>query len=134
MTLALVLFAHFAGSTAAGFQEPANKTLWSFERPQGIVRFVSFNIFELSREKLVVGGGDAGSNPQLQKAAEALQRLRPDVLLVNEIDFDAETRENARFFLRRYLAVPQNGQPALDLPHLCFEPVNTGVPSGRDFS
>jgi len=97
------------------------------------VRIATFNIWELSAAKL--GRGDAenrGADPQLRKAAEIIQRIRPDVLLVNEIDFDAEQRTNAAAFRDRYLKVSQNGQEPVDYPHVFFAPVNTGVPSGFD--
>ncbi len=96
------------------------------------VRFASFNIEELSRVKLdQVDDAGRGAHPQLKKAAEIVQRLRPDVLLLNEIDFD-EPRRNARLFVERYLRHGQGGQPGLDFEHVYFEPVNTGVPTGRD--
>jgi endonuclease/exonuclease/phosphatase family metal-dependent hydrolase len=96
------------------------------------VRFATFNVEELSRAKLdQVDSRGHGANLQLRKAAEIVQRVRPDVLLVNEIDFD-ERRLNARLFVERYLRVPQGGQAPLDYPHVFFEPVNTGVPTGRD--
>ena len=46
-------------------------------------------------------------------AAEIVQRVRPDVLLVNAIDFDGEQR-NAGRFLERYLKVGQNRQQPID--------------------
>jgi endonuclease/exonuclease/phosphatase family metal-dependent hydrolase len=73
-----------------------------------------------------------GTCTQLHKAAEIIQRIRPDVLLINEIDFDAEKRQNADLFQTRYLAVSHHGQPPLRYPHVFFEPVNTGVPTGKD--
>ncbi|UCG32684.1 MAG: endonuclease/exonuclease/phosphatase family protein [Phycisphaerales bacterium] len=99
------------------------------------VRFAAFNIKELSADKL--GQTDAegrGICPQLRRAAEIIQRTRPDVLLINEIDFDIETRANATLFAERYLRVSQNGQEPIDYAHVFFEPVNTGVPTGMDLS
>jgi hypothetical protein len=96
------------------------------------VRFAQFNIWELSRSKLdEVDEIGQGTNPQLLKAAEILQRIRPDVLLINEIDFD-EAGLNLRLFESRYLAVSQAGLSPLQFPHVYFEAVNTGVPSGYD--
>lgn len=99
------------------------------------VRFATFNIWELSREKLdrfdAVSG--QGTDPQLLAAATILQRVRPDVLLVNEIDFD-EARENARLFAERYLAFGQRGQEPLTYAEVWFDSVNTGVPSGLDLN
>jgi len=96
----------------------------------GVVRFAQYNVFELGAEKLgLVDAAGRGTHPQLRKAAEIVQRVRPDVLLVNEIDYGGDA---ARLFLERYLAVSQNGQAPLDYPHVFQAPVNTGVPSGLD--
>jgi endonuclease/exonuclease/phosphatase family metal-dependent hydrolase len=98
----------------------------------GTVRFAQFNIWELSRNKLdEVDERGRGSNRQLLKAAEILQRMRPDVLLVNEIDHDGEGR-NVELFQERYLARAREGQAPLRYPHVFFAPVNTGEPSGLD--
>jgi len=96
------------------------------------VRFAQFNIWELSRNKLdEVDEEGGGANRQLIKAAEILQRVRPDVLLINEIDHDTE-RRNVELFQERYLAHGRDGQAPLHYPHSFFEPVNTGEPSGLD--
>ncbi len=72
--------------------------------------------------------GDAGA----RKVAAVLQRLRPDLVLLNEFDHDAEGRA-ADLFQQRYLEVPQaGGGEALHYPHRYFAPVNTGEPSGLD--
>jgi len=98
-----------------------------------VVRIATFNIWELSKDKLdTVDEKGHGTNVQLRKAAEVIQRVRPAILLVNEIDFDADQRRNAAAFRDRYLKVSQNGQEPIDFPHLFFEPVNTGVPTGLD--
>lgn len=72
--------------------------------------------------------GDAGA----RKIAAVLQRVRPDLVLLNEFDHDADGRA-ADLFQRDYLAVPQTGGgDALRYPYRYFAPVNTGVPSGLD--
>ena len=72
--------------------------------------------------------GDEGA----RKIAAVLQRLRPDLVLLNEFDHDAEGRA-ADLFQQRYLEVPQaGGGEALHYPHRYFAPVNTGEPSGLD--
>jgi len=97
------------------------------------VRVASFNIWELSAAKLSeVDASGKGTNRQLCKAAEIVQRVRPDVLLVNEIDFDADRRANAALFAERYLQVSQRGREPIAYPHVFFRPVNTGLPSGHD--
>ena len=98
------------------------------------LRVAVFNIWELSREKLDrVDGTGRGTDPQLTGAAEILQRVRPNVVLINEIDFDEE-RTNAQLFIDRYLRFSQNDQPPIDFPHIFFEPSNTGMPSGIDLN
>ncbi|MBU0640959.1 MAG: endonuclease/exonuclease/phosphatase family protein [Planctomycetes bacterium] len=97
------------------------------------VRIAAFNIWQLSTTKLdQVDSGGHGTNAQLRNAAEIIQRVRPDILFVNEIDFDAARCNNAAAFRDRYLKISQNGQPPLDYPHVFFAPVNTGVPTEFD--
>lgn len=72
-------------------------------------------------------GDDAGA----RKIAAVLQRVRPDVVLLNEFDYDADGRA-ADLFQQRYLAVAQHGSEPLRYPYRYFAPVNTGVPSGLD--
>ena len=67
-----------------------------------------------------------------RKVAAVLQRVRPDVVLINEFDYDAAHRA-ADLFQQRYLGVAQpGGGDALVYPHRYLAPVNTGVPSGLD--
>ncbi|MEN1927482.1 endonuclease/exonuclease/phosphatase family protein [Luteimonas sp. MJ250] len=67
-----------------------------------------------------------------RKVAAVLQRVRPDVVLVNEFDYDASGRA-ADAFQRDYLDVPQpGGGDPLRYPYRYIAPVNTGVPSGLD--
>ena len=100
-----------------------------------LVRIAVFNVWELGRNKLdQVDEAGRGTNPQLKGAAEVIQRMRPDVLFVNEIDFDPDERVNARLFVERYLAVGQGGQEPIDYPHIFFESVNTGFPTGIDMN
>lgn len=72
--------------------------------------------------------GDANA----RKVAAVLQRVRPDIVLLNEFDFDPQHRA-ADLFQQRYLAVPQpGGGEALTYAYRYLAPVNTGVPSGFD--
>lgn len=112
----------------------ATVTAMSGDKTQPVVRVATFNIWELSSRKLdETDAAGRGTNVQLRKAAEIIQRVHPDILLVNEIDFDEDHRANAAKFRDRYLKVGQNDQTPIDYPHVFFEPVNTGVPSGLDF-
>lgn len=68
-----------------------------------------------------------------RKIAAVLQRVRPDVVLLNEFDYDAQHRA-ADLFQRSYLEVAQanGGDKPLRYPYRYLAPVNTGVPSGLD--
>nr|WP_315900144.1 endonuclease/exonuclease/phosphatase family protein [Ferrimonas balearica] len=73
-----------------------------------------------------------GEHPQIRNIAEILQRVRPDIVLLNEFDYIADPAEGVEAFLRHYLKVSQNGRQPLDYPYYYVAPVNTGVPSPYD--
>jgi endonuclease/exonuclease/phosphatase family metal-dependent hydrolase len=104
-------------------------------RLPGTLRVATFNVFELSCAKIdaVDASGRDGAHPQLRKAAEILRRVHPDIVLINEIDYSADAN-CARRFADWYLANRRDGLASLDLPHLVYQPVNTGVPSGFDLT
>jgi hypothetical protein len=60
-----------------------------------------------------------------------IQRVRPDILLVNEFDYDAAGRA-AELFRTKYLAIAQNECEPITFPHQFTAPVNTGRPTDRD--
>ena len=99
--------------------------------PAPSVRFATFNTSLYSDE---VGGTiarlEAGDEKARQIAA-VIQHTRPDVLLLNEFDYDADQRA-AELFQRRYLEVAQYGQTPIRYEHRFLAPVNTGVASGLD--
>ncbi|MCL7714352.1 endonuclease/exonuclease/phosphatase family protein [Stenotrophomonas mori] len=73
-----------------------------------------------------------GDSSHARKIAAVLQRVRPDLVLLNEFDFDPDHRA-ADLFQHRYLERPQaGGGDALRYPYRYLAPVNTGVPSGLD--
>lgn len=98
------------------------------------IRFATFNVSfhrksagELSEEF------EKASSRKLQarRVAETLQIVRPDVVLLNEFDFDAAGKA-LKAFQTNYLSISQNGKQPIDYPHTFFLPVNTGVDSGID--
>lgn len=72
-----------------------------------------------------------GGNPSAKRVAEVIQLLAPDVLLLNEFDYDAfgtgATRLNDLYF-----KVSQNGRPPQDYPYRYVAVSNTGLHSGFD--
>ncbi|MEO0529682.1 MAG: endonuclease/exonuclease/phosphatase family protein, partial [Planctomycetota bacterium] len=74
----------------------------------------------------------SGESTQAKRIAEVIQRARPDVLLLCEIDYDP-ANDPPRLFAEGYVAKPQAaGLAGIDYPHRFTAPVNTGVPSGLD--
>ncbi len=68
---------------------------------------------------------------QAQAVAEILQRVRPDIVLLNEFDFDPDGRA-AALFQTNYLGKGQQGAEPITYEFRYSGPVNTGVASGRD--
>jgi len=109
--------------------------------PRLIVRVASFNVY-LNRQsagQLAVELADAddaleedGSDRQVQAVAEIIQRVRPDVILLNEFDFDADGSA-LKSFQQNFLGVSQNQQLPIVYPHTFQAPSNTGMDSGLDF-
>jgi hypothetical protein len=101
------------------------------EEPDG-VRFATFNA-SLNRNAsgALVADLATPDNQQARNVAETIQRVRPDVLLINEFDFD-ESGDAARLFQDNYLSQPQNGAEPIHYPYVYVAPSNTGIPSGFD--
>lgn len=103
--------------------------------PRNRLRVGLFNIRELSAEKLAdVGPDGAGRDPQVQAAAAVIRRVRPDVLVLQEIDRAPGYGEggvdgNARRFVSAYL---DRGADPLSYRYLFDAAVNTGLLSGLD--
>jgi len=99
---------------------------------QDTVRFATFNA-SLNRtvEGELIADLSTPADVQAQTVAEIIQRVRPDVLLINEFDFDAQGTA-ALLFQQNYLSVAHNGADPISYPYRFVAPSNTGVPSGFD--
>jgi endonuclease/exonuclease/phosphatase family metal-dependent hydrolase len=100
--------------------------------PKGAIRVATFNA-SLNRPTHgeLLGDLEGTDNEQARAAAEIVQRVRPDVLLLQEVDYD-EDGVAAQLFHDNYLAVSQRGQKPVKLAHRLVPPVNTGYDSGFD--
>lgn len=102
-------------------------------KSQDTVRFATFNA-SLNRnfEGQLQTELSAPGNAQAEVIAEIIQRTRPDVLLVNEFDYDAgDVALNG--FADNYLAVAQAPDvDGIDYPYRFAAPSNTGIHSGFD--
>lgn len=98
------------------------------------LRVATFNT-ALNREKpgqLAAEVRDQGSKA-VARIAEVIQRIRPDVILLNEVDYDS-AGDAIRGICDNYLAHGQNGQEPIEFPHRFVAEVNTGVDSGLDLN
>ena len=100
--------------------------------PAQKIRVATFNVslFRSNAEQLV-RELDKRDSQQPQQIAEILQIVRPDIVLLNEVDFDREGKA-VRRFQQNYLEVPQNGRKAIHYEHTFIPQVNTGIPSSLD--
>lgn len=101
------------------------------------LRFATFNA-SLNRQATgqLIADFSTPNNLQAQAVAEIIQRVNPDVLLINEFDYDAGSIA-ARLFQQNYLAVEQavSGSPSgriVTYPYYYLAPCNTGIHSGFD--
>jgi hypothetical protein len=104
------------------------------------VRFATFNA-SLNRGAAGVALADLSvpGNAQANAVAEIIQRVRPDVLLINEFDYYAPTAEHpdgplVDAFRDNYLAIAHNGAAAIDYPYAFVAESNTGISSGFDLN
>ncbi|MFQ5348871.1 MAG: endonuclease/exonuclease/phosphatase family protein [Thermoanaerobaculia bacterium] len=99
------------------------------------LRVALFNIREMRASKIAdtdIHG--AGRNEQLRAAANIIQRVRPDVLVLQEIDLHLEPGGgeidlHARRFVEAYLAT---GDAPITYEHSFAAPSNTGLLTGID--
>lgn len=88
------------------------------------------------------------NNTQARQIAEVIQRINPDILLINEFNYNSSDRNGAaQLFQQNYLSIPQNisGNPSGAAnpvtyndfyvgPDNVVEPFNTGIFSGFDLN
>jgi hypothetical protein len=99
-----------------------------------VVRFSTFNA-SLNRGSAGALAADLSTtaNVQARTIAEIVQRTRPDVLLINEFDFDS-TGTSLGLFQTNYLSIGQSGAQPIVYPYRFSAESNTGIPSGFDLN
>jgi hypothetical protein len=114
--------------------------------PKGAPTPVRFATFNASLNRNNAGDlVDDLSNPddldddgvvQAHTIAEIIQRTRPEVLLINEFDFDdlggANDSLAAQLFQENFLSAPHGDADPIDYPYRFVAPSNTGIFSGFD--
>lgn len=98
------------------------------------IRFATFNAsLYRNSEGQLIEELSTQNNSQAQNVAEIIQRTNPDVLLINEFDYDADGTA-AQLFRENYLSVSQNGVTPVNYPYKYVAPSNTGIASGFDLN
>ena len=116
---------------SCGFMLPA-----IVQEPTGseTIRIATFNC-SLNRNKAGDLESDlrGGGNEQARQVARILRIVKPDIVLLNEFDYD-EASTSIDIFRNDYLEAEGDwtSEPALKMPYAFSGPVNTGVPSGLD--
>ncbi len=111
----------------------AGPTTWQTTTCNGeCIRFATYNVslYRESSGQLLRELRDGRCQPACD-IAEVIQRTRPDVLLLNEFDYDPSGRA-AALFSQCYLERSQRGCRPIRYAHRFLAPVNTGVPTGLD--
>ncbi|QDT01873.1 Endonuclease/Exonuclease/phosphatase family protein [Rubripirellula lacrimiformis] len=72
-----------------------------------------------------------GIDSQASKIAAIVQTVRPDILLINEIDHDSDSA-TAKLLAQRFFAVGQDDRKPILYPYVYSAPSNTGIPSRLD--
>jgi hypothetical protein len=124
--IAAILLTTAAGVLPAAFGSPPAP------RDDASIRIATFNA-SLNRSTLNALQRDL-SNPddaQARAVAEIIRRVRPDILLLQEFDYDAGGVSIDRF-QANYLTQAHGASPPIEYPYRFFTPSNTGVPSGHD--
>lgn len=127
-------------AAAAGVALPAAVASQALAAPPSLrgrgspVRVATFNAsLNREREGQLVEDLRSGTDPQIRAVASIIQINNPDILLINEFDYDA-SGEAVDLFRRLYLEVGHNGLTPVHYPHAYIAPVNTGVPTGLDLN
>ncbi len=142
----LLMAATLAGAIACTFAGPTTAFVAASSGPtdhrsghddhddydDDVVRFATYNA-SLNRNTAgqLVADLSTPDNVQAKAVAEVIQRLDPDIVLVNEFDYD-DGHVALDLFQTNYLSVAQNGAEPVEYPYAYTAPSNTGVPSGFD--
>lgn len=126
--------ARAGGDAASGVARPPHPASAPEQPATGTqtVRFATFNVaLQRARAGALIEELAGGESRQAHAVAEIVQRVRPDVLLLTELDHDP--RGEALDLLQRlYFARPHGDAAPIRFPHVFLAPVNTGEPTGLD--
>ena len=76
----------------------------------------------------------ASQHQQIKNIAEIIQRVNPDIILLNEFDRIDDNTDALNIFINEYLNKSQQGQAPVNFPYVYQGPVNTGVKAPIDIN
>jgi len=98
------------------------------------LRFAQFNASMFrSNTGSLIAELNTSTSVQIQKVAEIIQRVRPDVLSLMEFDYDANG-EALALFQENYLGTSQNEADTIQYSYVYAVPSNTGLLSEADIN
>lgn len=116
--------------------DAVDQEIANFDRDEAAstVRFATYNT-AMNREKQgqLLEELKTGKSDQAEKIAAVIQLIRPDVMLLNEFDYDA-AGDGIKTFCDLYLGKSQHGQQPISYDYTYFSTVNTGYDSGLDLN
>lgn len=123
-----------AVANAAPQKTAPQKTAPSLRGRSMPVRVATFNAsLNRAKEGQLLEDLRTGEDPQIHAVAEIIQLNNPDILLINEFDYDP-TGEAADLFRTKYLESARGGRTPVHYPYAFTAPVNTGIPTGLDLN
>lgn len=125
-------------SLAAALTAPLLPATAASAGPPSEVRFSTFNVsmFRATEGELVrdlASADDEAQDIEVRNVGEIIQRQRPDMLLLNEFDYDEQGLALKRF-QDNFLSVAQNDAAAIAYPYAVAFRSNTGVASDHDLN
>lgn len=101
--------------------------------PSAALRVATYNVSLHGQDEGELLRRLKAGDDNARRIAAVIQHQRPDLLLVNEFDYDS-AHASADLFQREYLAIGQFGQTPIQYPYRFSAPVNTGELSGFDLN
>ena len=103
---------------------------------KGALRVATYNVSLHRKQSGEMIRDLEGENEQARRLAKIVQTVQPDILIVNEIDYDSEAKGIALFrdkYLNQTAGLGSN-RPAVPFEYYYAAEVNTGQPSGMDLN
>lgn len=98
------------------------------------IRFATFNAAMYRDEHgMLKKDLETGGDEQIKIISRIIQQVRPDVLVLQEIDYDPRG-EYLDLLQKNYLGVSIDGSKPINYPHAMAFPSNTGLPTKYDFN